>query len=116
VANLQQKSAQYMSGYGAKFACMLLCEASLGKQFLIHEDGEYARSLKRAPDGCDSVHAVGRYQPPSWKVVRIDGKDVRVPESASVASGVESTFAHDEFVLCDEAEVRIRYVLTVKFY
>ena len=34
-AGMQEKSAQYSSGYGGKFACMFLCEAPHGKQHIV---------------------------------------------------------------------------------
>jgi poly [ADP-ribose] polymerase 2/3/4 len=114
LANLQQKSAQYTSGYGSKFACMFLCEAPLGKQHLVHQDGHHASSLRKAPAGFDSVHAVGTQTPKSTVTLKIDGKDVAVPDSKETPSGAQSSFAHDEFLVYNEAQVRLRYVVTVK--
>jgi poly [ADP-ribose] polymerase 2/3/4 len=114
LANLQQKSAQYTSGYGSKFACMFLCEAPLGKQHMVREDGPHASGLRTAPPGFDSVHAVGAYQPKSTTIMKIDNKDVVVPNSQAEPSGVSSSFAHDEFLVYNEKQVRLRYVVTVK--
>lgn len=114
LANMQQKSAQYTRGYGAKFACMFLCEAPLGKQHIVNEDGYHASGLKKAPDGFDSVHAVGSFAPPSTKTMTIDGNSVDVAASMPENNGTTSSFHHDEFLCYDEAQVRLRYVLTVK--
>ena len=59
LASMQEKSAWYTSGYGAKYACMFLCESPLGKQHEVTSDGHHASSLKKAPAGYDSVHAIG---------------------------------------------------------
>lgn len=115
LANLQQKSAQYTwCGYGSKFACMFLCEAPLGKPHIVTTDGPHASGLKKAPDGFDSVHAVGRMTPKQSATMKIDGKDVMVPQAAPEGSGMESTFGHDELLVYEEAQVHIRYVVTVK--
>jgi poly [ADP-ribose] polymerase len=60
LASMQEKSASYTSGYGTK-ACMFLCESALGNQFKVTSDGSHASSLKKAPAGSDSVHAIGKY-------------------------------------------------------
>jgi poly [ADP-ribose] polymerase len=114
LASMQEKSAQYTSGYGAKFACMFLCEGALGKTHPVTSDGYHASSLKKAPAGFDSVHAVGSITPESWKKTTIDGKDIEVPKAKAHQSGVSSSFHHDEFLVYNESQVRIRYVITVK--
>lgn len=49
LAGMQEKSAQYTSGYGTRFACMFLCEAPLGKQHQVTSDGPHASGLRCAP-------------------------------------------------------------------
>ena len=95
---------------------MFLCEAPLGKQHLIHQDGPHAYSLRAAPPGFDSVRAVGKVQPSTpWDFIELDGKQVHLPQNKpSVQDNVQSSFQHDEFLVYDEAQVRIRYVVTVK--
>jgi poly [ADP-ribose] polymerase len=116
LASMQAKSAQYTSGYGSKFACMFLCEGALGKSHTVTSDGHHASSLKKAPAGFESVHAVGSITPQSWTTMTIGGKPVQVPDTKAHNSGVSSSFHHDEFLVYDEAQVRLRYVLTVKLY
>ena len=72
--------------------------------------------MKKAPVGFDSVHAVGKKTPKSWTTTKIDGKSVQVPDSKSIQSGVHSSFMHDEFLIYDEAQVRIRYIVTAKLW
>ena len=116
LASMQEKSQQYTSGYGSKFACMFLCEGALGKTHSVTSDGSHASSLKKAPKGYDSVHAVGQVTPKSWTETKIEEKDVTVPKDKAHDSGVQSSFYHDEFLVYDEAQVRLRYVLTVKLH
>jgi len=113
LANMQQKSAQYTSAYGSRFACMFLCEAPLGKQFELNSDGHHASSLRKAPSGHDSVHAIGAYGPTNWQTMKIDGNDIAIPQGSGKNTGKSSTFQHDEYLVYDEAQVRLRYVLTV---
>ena len=114
LASMQEKSAQYTSGYGAKFACMFLCESALGKTHPVTSDGPHASGLRKAPKGFDSVHAVGTVTPKSWSEVKIENRSVNIPKDKAHQSGVQSSFNHDEFLVYDESQVRIRYVLTVK--
>jgi Poly(ADP-ribose) polymerase catalytic domain len=78
------------------------------------KDGHHASSLRKAPEGYDSVHAVGSYAPNSTVTMKIDGKDVALHDSKEVSTGVPSSFERDEFLVYDEAQVRLRYVVTVK--
>ena len=82
---------------------------------LVTSDGSHASSLKKAPKGFDSVHAVGRFTPKSWSEMKIDGKSVEVPNNKKGhSSGVSSSFYDDEFLVYDEAQLRLRYVVTVE--
>jgi len=113
LASMQSKSAQYTSGRrtgNSNFSCMFLCEAAMGKMHLVTSRSP---GLKKAPNGFDSVHAVGSFTPKSWTTVDIDGKAVQVPNSSGHSSGTSSFFHHDEFLIYDEAQIRLRYVLTM---
>ena len=116
LASMQQKSAQYTNHYGTKFGCMFLTEAVLGKPHQVTSDGPHASGLRKAPAGFDSVHAVGTTQPKTWKSMTIDGKVVQVPQDQGVPTDVTSSFGHDEYLVYEEAQVRIRYVVTVKMH
>eukprot|EP00978_Attheya_sp_CCMP212_P033483 scaffold135193_cov47-Attheya_sp.AAC.1 len=95
LASMQEKSASYTSGYGAKFACMFLCEGALGKAHTVTQDGSHASSLKSAPAGFQSVHAVGKTQPKVWTRTTLDGKTVEIPQDGGMDSGISSSFFHD---------------------
>ena len=60
--------------------------------------------------------SIGTTAPQSWSSMNIDGKEVKVPASSGADSGVSSSFYHDEFLVYDEAQVRLRYVVTVELY
>lgn len=113
---MQEKSAQYTSGYGSKFACMFLVEAALGKTHFIDSDGPHASSLREAPDGFDSVHAKGQISPGEWDSMNIQGNSVQLPKSKAVPNEANSSFYHDEHLVYKESQVRLRYILTVKLY
>jgi len=109
---MQKMSAGYTYGYGS-LSCMFLCEAPLGNMHLVTSDGPHANRLTKPPNGFDSVLAVGRVTPKSWTIMDIDGKSVQVPDSNEHPSGTASSFNHDEFLIYDEAQIRLRYVVTV---
>ena len=48
--------------------------------------------------------------------MKIDGKTVAIPDAPGSQSGTSSSFHHDEYLVYDEAQVRLRYVVTVKLY
>ena len=99
LASMQEKSGSYTSGYGSKFACMVLCESALGKAHKVTEDGSHASSLKKAPNGFDSVHAVGTITPKTWKHMDLNGKKVEIAQDVATYSGVKSYFHQDEFLV-----------------
>lgn len=112
LASMQEKSAQYTRGSN-KFACMFLCEGALGKTHVIEDDDW---TIKKPPAGYDSILAIGRIAPKAWKDIEVDEKNVSVPQAGPVDQNRNSSFHHDEFLVYDEGQVRIRYVLTVKLY
>ena len=81
---------------------------------LVTSDGPHANQLTEAPDGFDSVLAVGTHGPKSWTTMDIDGKVVQVPDGKEHDIGVKSTFQHDEFLVYDEAKLSLRCVVTMK--
>jgi poly [ADP-ribose] polymerase len=123
-ACMLEKSAQYDTiGNSSGFACMFLCEVALGTSHSVTgsdydpdsgDDVDGWSNLKKAPDGYDSVHTVGSITPKLWTSVNIDDKSVIVPDAKAHSSGIDSSFRHDEYFVYDEAQVRIRYVVTVQ--
>eukprot|EP00581_Thalassiosira_minuscula_P008897 CAMPEP_0183707052 /NCGR_PEP_ID=MMETSP0737-20130205/3729_1 /TAXON_ID=385413 /ORGANISM="Thalassiosira miniscula, Strain CCMP1093" /LENGTH=859 /DNA_ID=CAMNT_0025934623 /DNA_START=219 /DNA_END=2799 /DNA_ORIENTATION=+ len=110
LADQHQKSAWYTrSARGTTI--MFLIEAALGNAHEILNDDP---SLTAAPKGFDSVLAKGSKAPPKEKELKIDGNSVAVPQGKpmNVASAAGSSFAHNEFLLYQESQHRIRYILS----
>jgi poly [ADP-ribose] polymerase len=115
----------YMANELAKSACytrparkgnrsvglVFLVEAAMGKSHLISRDDS---SLKQAPEGFDSVIAMGRQHPdPSMDtVITIDGQPVTVPVGKPVTNSehAASSFTQDEYLVYKESQQRLRYI------
>ena len=114
LASEHAKSWGYTRGSPSyKLCCMFLCEAALGKPHQILVDDS---SLVKAPAGYDSVHAVGNYCPDKYENMKIDGVDVKVPTGEVVQhqQSMTSNFYQDEFLVYNEAQTRLRYILTFR--
>lgn len=114
LADQHEKSAQYVRGAANGTAIMFLVEAALGKQHeIVYDDS----TLKAAPDGFDSVLAKGRKAPKEDKAIKnfdIDGHVVKIPQGKpeAVVSAAGSSFMHNEYLIYNESQHRIRYILT----
>lgn len=97
-----------------KIGCMFLAEAALGRICEIEQDNS---SLINPPGGFDSVRACGRQSPPGTRQIVLDDVPVTVPVMKPVPqhARARSHFYQDEFVVYDETQVRIRYVVSVQF-
>lgn len=122
LASENGKSAGYVTAHG-HFGVMFLCEAALGKQFLISHDGEVGHSDRDpvSARGCDSVLAVGRTEPDASAdiTVKMDGKAVTVPQGTvkpnPLPEAQSSSYSQSEYLVYRESQCRIRYVLKMKF-
>lgn len=113
LASENEKSQHYTTpAQPSKVACMFLAQAALGK---IHEIRRDDSSLTKAPDGFDSVRACGQQAPGEYKTIELDGKSVRLPVQKAVqqADNKTSTFYQDEFLVYNEAQARLRYVISI---
>ena len=90
---------------------MFLVEAALGEPHEILQDEP---GLVAAPPGFDSVLAKGRTQPHNEEELEIDGKTVSVPQGKpkAVKGAGNSSFYHNEFLIYQESQHRIRYILS----
>ncbi|EQC29822.1 hypothetical protein SDRG_12368 [Saprolegnia diclina VS20] len=117
LANMLAKSRSYVSpaNYnGERLGCVFLVEAALGRMHEITQDDS---SLKRAPDGFDSVLAKGNVHPdPAYdRTLDFDGRAVTVNCGPQVQSEVSSSsFYHDEYLVYREEQQRLRYIVTFK--
>jgi len=114
------KSYGYVGCHWGKFeeeenvGFMFLCEAQLGSMFLTKRDDH---TLKKAPEGYDSVVARGHREPDPEKnkVVQLSGRPVVVPVGKPVPQKEfsDSSFNQSEYLVYQENQVRLRYL--VKF-
>ena len=76
--------------------------------------------MKAPPSGFDSVVACGWTEPDPSKDVTlsVDGHDVVVPVGKPVRQSAygSSNFSQSEYLVYKESQVRLRYLLTLKFY
>lgn len=115
LASEADKSQGYTSpSYKRNIGCMFLAEAALGKEFSLLQDDS---SLRKAPNQFDSVVARGRQTPASFEQMVLGSNKVMLPiaRPVNVPSNANSYFDQDEYLVYREEQVRLRYVLTVKF-
>lgn len=113
LADCQQVASERARAGGAPaHAVLLLVEAALGAQ---HEITEGNRALTAAPEGADSVLAVGAQAPRRADDVTVvlDGQPVAVPQGEVIWTGRTSAFDHNEYVVYRESQLRIRFILTL---
>jgi len=114
-ASENAKSASYVRCIGDT-GIMLLNEVVLGKEHFITRDDS---SLITPPKGFNSVIAKGQTEPnPNQDVeMMIDGKKVVVPQGKPINQPAysNSSFMHSEYLVYKENQVRIRYLLKLKF-
>ena len=95
---------------------MFLAEAALGKEHHIVRDDP---SLIKAPSGFQSVVAKGRSEPSSSQdaQLQLDDHDVQVAQSKpeQTSDYKDSNFMQSEYLLYQESQARMRYMLTMKF-
>ena len=95
---------------------MFLAEAALGKEHHIVRDDP---SLIKAPAGYQSVVAKGRTEPAASQdvSVELEGHSVNVAQSkpVHVPEYKDSNFMQSEYLLYQESQSRIRYMLTMNF-
>ena len=95
---------------------MFLAEAALGKEHHIVRDDP---SLTKPPAGFHSVVAKGQVEPDSSQdaQLQLNGHAVHAAQSKPVhiSEYKNSSFMQTEYLLYQESQARIRYMLTVKF-
>ncbi|XP_077182003.1 protein mono-ADP-ribosyltransferase PARP3 [Paroedura picta] len=115
-ASENSKSAGYVGTTSKQVGVMFLNEVALGKEYRITQDD---CSLRKPPDGYDSVLACGVTEPdPACdKEIILDGKTVRVAQGKpkAVAKYQGSHFSQSEYLIYQESQCRIRYLVQLKF-
>ena len=109
-ANTVSKSAVYcFTTEKNPTAVMLLSEVALGKMNELKKD----KYMEKPPKGTHSTKALGMTCPdPSATVQVLDS--VKMPLGKPKSSGLKTACTHDEFIVYDVAQVRMRYLLIVE--
>lgn len=124
LASENNKSASYVQATKDPYnnhvntGLMFLCEAALGEENCITVDNS---SLTKAPTGFDSVLAMGQSEPDPKKdtTMEFDGHEVVIPQGKPIVNprlkGKSSNFTQSEYLLYKESQVRIRYILKMRW-
>jgi predicted DNA-binding WGR domain protein len=117
-ADSSSKSANYCHCTKTQpFGVMALCDVALGEMLPLRR----AEFITKLPDGVHSTFGVGEWTPdPAGFTTLDDG--VEVPCGKLIPSGVakgdgadETDLLYNEFIVYDVAQIRMRYLLKVKF-
>ncbi|KAM9814110.1 protein mono-ADP-ribosyltransferase PARP3 [Neosynchiropus ocellatus] len=110
-ASENSKSAGYVCT-SKNTGVMFLSEVALGKEHTITKDNS---SLKKAPNGYNSVVARGTQEPdPTQDVsITLDNKQVAVPQGKAIDQPQysDSYFSQSEYLIYQESQCRLRYLL-----
>ncbi|XP_003217614.2 protein mono-ADP-ribosyltransferase PARP3 [Anolis carolinensis] len=115
-ASENSKSAGYVGTTSKQVGIMFLNEVALGKEHRITCDDS---SLRKPPDGYDSVLACGRTEPdPAHdKELILDGKKVLISQGKPIPikQYESSSFSQSEYLIYQESQCRIRYLVQFHF-
>jgi len=116
-ADMIGKSACYASKTEDNEAIFLLSEVALGKIHTINKDDP---SLRKAPEGFESILATGRIMPHDaedyvHESISDSGHHVIIPQGKIIKTGLKSSFQHNEFLVYDEGQVQLKYLVKVKY-
>ncbi|CAF0966657.1 unnamed protein product [Adineta ricciae] len=115
-ADMSSKSANYCYTTPAKnTGLVLLSEVALGKwNELLHANS----NANKLPAGLSSVKALGSVAPNPQNEIKLDG-DITVPmgpgESAKANNSKGYTLNYNEYIVYDTKQVRLRYLIRLKF-
>ncbi|NXC44746.1 PARP3 polymerase, partial [Penelope pileata] len=115
-ASENSKSACYVGCTSQRVGLMFLMEVALGEPYRITRDDP---TLRQPPHGYDSVLACGRTEPDPAQdeEVLLDGKKVLVSQGKPVpmAAYKDSSFFQSEYLIYQESQCRIRYLVQLRF-
>lgn len=109
-ANCNSKSRQYSdtsssNGIGA----LLLCEFALGNQYKCYSSNSSLNKTMLKEQGYDSTHGVGKYTPNSHIIVN----EVKIPNGTIKISddSTDKCLLYDEFIIYDQRQLNIKYLI-----
>lgn len=111
-ADMVSKSANYCFTSPANpTGILLLCEVALGNPRDLYFSDYYASNL---PAGCHSTKGCGRTAPKESDAKKIG--DIKVPCGKGVPTNIpQGSLLYNEFIVYDIAQIKIKYLLKVKF-
>ncbi|EFA82774.1 polyADP-ribosyltransferase [Heterostelium album PN500] len=89
-------------------ALMILCEVALGNMNELKND----QYMEKAPSGKHSTKALGMAAPDAKENKKIDN-DITIPVGKIKNTGLSTSCSHNEFIVYDINQVKIRYILKV---
>ena len=112
-ADMVSKSAQYCwATKTADVGLLVLSEVALGTPYVRRE----AEMLDHPPSGCHSTFGEGKTRTnPKHTFVTSEGVSVPLGKPVSANLDGDSDLLYNEYVVYDEARVRIRYLCKVRF-
>lgn len=115
-ADMLEKSSSYCVKHG-KIGLVLLNEIVLGNIHKIYRDDP---TIRKPPQNYDSVLACGHKQPDEKsdyidKSLSPSGHPVIIPSGSIKKTNVNSSFIHNEFLVYDEGQCHMRYLLKLEW-
>jgi poly [ADP-ribose] polymerase 1 len=112
-ADMLSKSYNYCRNMGNESAFLLLSEVALGKMNSIYQ----AMYMEQAPEGMHSTKGIGRRGPDfAQSLVLPNGVQVplgAVTEYPDPPAGTRATLQHNEYIVYDESQCRMRYIVQI---
>lgn len=108
-----EKSINYCSENDEGISCLLLCEVALGKMETFTE----AKYLEKPCPNTHSTKGLGRKGPdPDESFYTNDGMEIPLGKicNYNYSNGKYPVLAMNEYIVYNEAQVRIRYLVQVK--
>ncbi|KAL6078683.1 Poly [ADP-ribose] polymerase 1 [Balamuthia mandrillaris] len=109
-ADIISKSASYCrTSSSAPLGIMLLNEVALGTMNELLND----QYMEKPSPGTHSTKALGATAPNPAKTVVWDG--VQVPKGEPIHTGIRSSCSHNEYIVYDTSQIKMRYLLMLDF-
>jgi poly [ADP-ribose] polymerase len=119
-ADMSSKSANYCYPYNSNnTGILLLCEVELGDPMLELQYSDYNAGDVAKSQGKLSTLGMGATAPQEWKdagCVHPDLKGVKMPDMSKDPgpSGKGGTLMYNEYIAYNTAQIRMKYLLSVK--
>jgi len=105
-ADMYQKSRAYCRTGSNETAYMILCEVALGNIYPTRQP----MYMEEPRPGCNSTWGVGS-NAPDWKNQIIEPGGAGVPSGQATPQGQDYCLGHNEFIVYDASQIRMRYLI-----